>query len=107
MTPPLGEVAELNEPQLPDGAQLQLTPLLAESLATVAAIGTVVPPIIDAGGLVVHAIVMGLLEPHATKAAVMAELRRERSNLRNMVLRDVIEHLRSAQQGLGTVACVG
>jgi len=38
---PLAEVGELNVPQEPAGAQLQLTPRFAESLATVAVTGFV------------------------------------------------------------------
>lgn len=38
---PLADVAELNAPQVPAGAQLQVTPPLAESLATVAVTGVV------------------------------------------------------------------
>jgi hypothetical protein len=38
---PLAEVAELNAPQVPAGVQLQVTPALAESLATVAVTGVV------------------------------------------------------------------
>jgi hypothetical protein len=38
---PLAEVGELNLPQEPTGAQLQVTPRFAESLATVAVTGVV------------------------------------------------------------------
>lgn len=89
---PLADVAELNEPQVPAGAQLQVTPAFAESLATVAVIG-VVSPTNRAVGVVLSVTEMGVtgvtcvLELlHATRAAIMLKLTRRRIDLRNVIV---------------------
>jgi hypothetical protein len=49
---PLDVEAGLNDPQLPAGMQLQVTPAFAESFVTVAATLAVPPTAIDEGGMV-------------------------------------------------------
>jgi hypothetical protein len=79
---PLAVVAELNEPQVPAGAQLQVTPPFAESLATVAVMG-VVPltnsevgvvlsvTVIAGAGVIVIAGVLALMLVLLTEVAVI------------------------------------
>ena len=52
MVAPLGVCVGVNEPQALLGAQLQVTPLFAESFETVAAIEAVAPVCSEAGGAV-------------------------------------------------------
>lgn len=52
MLAPLAVCTGLNVPQAPVGPQLQLTPLLAESFVTVAAMTAVAPVFNDPGGAV-------------------------------------------------------
>jgi hypothetical protein len=59
---PLEVWFELNEPQVPAGAQLQVTPPFAESLATVAVMACVAATCRDVG-TVLSVTVMGVDEP--------------------------------------------
>ena len=52
---PLAVVVGLNDPQAPEGAQLQVTPALAESLATLAASEALAPALREVGGAFVPA----------------------------------------------------
>jgi len=87
---PLAEVGELNVPQEPAGAQFQVTPRFAESLATVAVTGVVWLTYRDVG-VVLSVTVMGggggmeLLLPHAASPAIMLRLIRRRIDLRNVI----------------------
>jgi hypothetical protein len=79
---PLAEVAELNAPQVPAGAQLQVTPPFAESLATVAVTEAVSLTNMEVGvalrvtvitgtGVIVIAAVLALTVDLVTEVAVM------------------------------------
>lgn len=65
---PLAVCGGLKEPQALAGAQLQLTPLLAESFATVAAMTAVALVFNDAGGAVDNVTEIGVDEVTATLA---------------------------------------
>jgi hypothetical protein len=89
---PLAEAGELNVPQEPAGAQLQVTPWFAESLATVAVTG-IVPFAYRDVGVVLSLTVMksggGGVEkppPHAASVAIMLRLKRKRIDLRKVIV---------------------
>jgi hypothetical protein len=91
-----GLVVGLKDPHVPTGVQLQVTPLLVESLATVAVIevwlrgakvvGIVLSVIMMPGGVVSGELLLLL---QATRAAIKLRLSASRIDLRN-----VIGHLR-------------
>ena len=115
MAAPLADVAELNDPHVAalfPGVQLQLTPELVESLATVAVIESVSLTYKDRGVELSDTVMGGgggvLLElPHATRAAITPRAIARRIDLGRVVLWSAIARLRSSQLGVpfSVVAC--
>jgi hypothetical protein len=105
---PLALLLALNEPQVAaelPGVQLQVTPPLPESLVTVAVIESF-PPVDREAGAVLNETDGVVLPPpppppeflelplQPTRAAIMLKLIRRGIDLRNVIVRDVIAHLR-------------